>query len=135
MRYRTVWFALLAAGACATAAIGADSYPTKPIRMVVPFPPGAASDFLARTLGQKLNELYGQQVVIDNRPGAGGIVGSTLVVKSVPDGYTIGMVGQPHLMQPLLQREPPYRALDDIAPVMQVASLPNVLVVSPQLPV
>ncbi|MDB5809960.1 MAG: Tricarboxylate transport protein TctC [Betaproteobacteria bacterium] len=126
---------LLACGAMATAAIGAETYPSKPIRMVVPFPPGAASDFLARTLGQKLNELYNQQVVIDNRPGAGGIVGSTLVAKSAPDGYTLGMVGQPHLMQPLLQRVPPYRALDDIACVIQVAALPNVLVVSPQLPV
>jgi tripartite-type tricarboxylate transporter receptor subunit TctC len=119
----------------ATAALAAETYPTKPIRMIVPFPPGAASDFLARTLGLKLNELYGQQIVIDNRPGAGGIVGSTLVAKSVPDGYTLGMIGQPHLMQPLLQKEPPYRALDDISFITQVASLPNVLVVSPQLPV
>lgn len=121
--------------ACAPAAFGAETYPAKPIRLVVPFPPGAASDFLARTLGQKLNELYGQQVVIDNRPGAGGIVGSTLVAKSAPDGYTLGMVGQPHLMQPLLQKDPPYRPLDDIDCVTQVASLPNVLVVSPNLPV
>lgn len=122
---------LLAAGA----AIAQDKYPSKPIRMVVPFPPGSASDFLARTLGQKLGELYGQQVVIDNRPGAGGIVGSTLITKSAPDGYTLGMIGQPHLMQPLLQKEPPYRPLDDIASVTQVASLPNVLVVSPNLAV
>ncbi len=126
---------VLICGFAATATHGADSYPGKSIRMIVPFPPGAASDFLARTLGQKLNEMYGQQIVIDNRPGGGGIVGSTLVAKSAPDGYTLGMVGQPHLMQPLLQREPPYRALDDIAFVTQVASLPNVLVVSPQLPV
>jgi len=122
---------------CAAGAVvvAADTYPAKPIRMVVPFPPGAASDFLARTLGQKLNEQYGQQIVIDNRPGAGGVVGSTLVAKSAADGYTLGMVGQPHLMQPLLQKEPPYRPLDDIVCVTQVASLPNVLVVSPQLPV
>ena len=113
----------------------AETWPNKPIRMVVPFPPGAASDFLARVVGQKLNELYGQQVVIDNRPGAGGIVGSTLVVKSAPDGYTAGMVGQPHLMQPLLQKEPPYKPLEDISYITQVAVLPNVLVVSPQLPV
>ena len=122
---------LLAAGA----AIAQDKYPNKPIRMVVQFPPGSASDFLARTLGQKLGELYGQQVVIDNRPGAGGVVGSTLITKSAPDGYTLGMIGQPHLMQPLLQKEPPYRPLEDIASVTQVASLPNVLVVSPNLAV
>ncbi len=126
---------LLGCGWLAAGAFGAESYPAKPIRLIVPFPPGAASDFLARTLGQKLNDLYGQQVVIDNRPGGGGIVGSTLLAKSVADGYTLGMVGQPHLMQPLMQKEPPYRPLDDIACVMQVASLPNVLVVSPQLPV
>ncbi len=122
---------LLAAGA----ASAQDKYPSKPIRMLVPFPPGSASDFLARTLGQKLGELYGQQVVIDNRPGAGGIVGSTLITKGAPDGYTLGLIGQPHLMQPLLQKDPPYRAIEDIATVTQVASLPNVLVVSPNLAV
>ena len=132
--YRTLLL-VLACGVAAAPAGGAENYPAKPIRMIVPFPPGAASDFLARTLGQKLNELYGQQVVIDNRPGAGGIVGSTLIVKSAPDGYTMGMVGQPHLMQPLLQKDPPYRPIEDIAYITQVASLPNVLVVSPQLPV
>lgn len=133
---KRLWLLCFAAGmVIAPAALAADSYPNKPIRMVVPFPPGAASDFLARVLGQKLNELYGQQIVIDNRPGAGGIVGSTLVVKSAPDGYTVGMVGQPHLMQPLLQKEPPYKPLEDISYITQVAVLPNVLVVSPQLPV
>jgi len=117
----------------AGAAVGAERYPAKPIRMVVPFPPGAASDFLARTLGQKLNELYGQQVVIDNRAGGGGIVGSTLISKAAPDGYTIGMIGQPHLVNALLQKDPPYRPLEDIACVTEVASLPNVLVVSPNI--
>ena len=121
--------------AAAGAACAQGKYPDKPIRMLVPFPPGSASDFLARTLGQKMSELYGEQVVIDNRPGAGGVVGSTLLTKSAPDGYTLGMIGQPHLMQPLLQKEPPYRPLDDIACITEVASLPNVLVVSPNLPV
>ena len=133
---RRLFVSIVVACGCLTGvATGADRYPTKPVRMVVPFPPGAASDFLARTLGQKLNDLYGQQIVIDNRPGAGGIVGSTLIAKAAPDGYTLGMVGQPHLLQPLLQKVPPYRPLDDIACVTQVASLPNVLVVSPNLPV
>lgn len=125
---------LLAIGAHASAAAVAERYPSKPVRMVVPFPPGAASDFLARTVGQKLNELYGQQVVIDNRPGAGGIVGSTLIAKAGPDGYTLGMVGQPHLVNALLQKNPPYRALEDIICVIEVASLPNVLVIAPNLP-
>jgi tripartite-type tricarboxylate transporter receptor subunit TctC len=125
----------LACGWNAVAAIGADRYPARPLRMVVPFPPGAASDFLARAVGQKLNELYGQQVVIDNRPGAGGIVGSTLIAKGAADGYTLGMVGQPHLINALLQKNPPYRALEDVNCVAEVASLPNVLVIAPNLPV
>jgi tripartite-type tricarboxylate transporter receptor subunit TctC len=132
MRNRTLILAL-AGLALAGAAAGAERYPNKPIRMVVPFAPGAASDFLARTLGQKLNELYGQQVVIDNRAGGGGIVGSTLISKAVPDGYTIGMVGQPHLVNALLQKDPPYHPLEDIACVTEVAVLPNVLVVSPNI--
>ena len=125
---------LLIVFCCSVAtAMGAERYPTKPIRMIVPFPPGAASDFLARVLGQKLNELYGEQVVIDNRPGGGGIVGSTLISKAAPDGYTLGMVGQPHLVNALLQKDPPYRPLEDIACVTEVAALPNVLVVSPNI--
>jgi tripartite-type tricarboxylate transporter receptor subunit TctC len=116
-------------------AVAQDKYPEKPIRMVVPFSSGSASDFLARTLQVKLSEIYGQQIVIDNRPGAGGIIGSTLIAKGAPDGYTVGMIGQPHLMQPLMQKEPPYHPINDIATVTQVASLPNVLVVSPGLPV
>jgi tripartite-type tricarboxylate transporter receptor subunit TctC len=119
----------------AGAAIAQDKYPTKPIRMIVPFPPGSASDFLARSVGQKLNELYGQQVVIDNRAGAGGIVGSTLISKSAPDGYTLGMIGQPHLVNALLQKESSYRALEDIVAVTEVAALPNVLVITPGLQV
>jgi tripartite-type tricarboxylate transporter receptor subunit TctC len=120
--------------AATVAAQAADPYPSRPIRMIVPFPPGAASDFLARTVGQKMSERYGQQVVIDNRAGAGGVVGSTLLSNAVPDGYTVGMIGQPHLVNALLQREPPYRALEDITAVIDVASLPNVLVVTPGLP-
>jgi tripartite-type tricarboxylate transporter receptor subunit TctC len=129
---------MLGAAALAVLALPAqaqEAYPTRPIRMVVPFPPGAASDFLARTVGLKLNEKYGQQIVVDNRPGAGGVVGSTLVAKGAPDGYTLGMLGQPHLVNALLQKDPPYRALEDIAPVIEVATLPNVLVITPALPV
>lgn len=122
---------LLAAGA----AIAQDKFPAKPIRMVVPFPAGAASDFLARAIGQKLNELYGQQIVIDNRPGAGGLVGSTIVATAVPDGYTITLVGQPHLINTLIHKNPGYRPFDDFASVTEVASMPNVLVVAPNLQV
>lgn len=112
----------------------AEQYPTKPIRLVVPFPPGAASDFLARVLGQQLGELYGQQVVIDNRPGAGGLIGSQIVGKANPDGYTVGMVGQPHLSNVLIRQTPPYDPLKDFDAVGLVAVLPNVVVVGNSVP-
>jgi tripartite-type tricarboxylate transporter receptor subunit TctC len=113
----------------------AQAYPTRPIRLVVPFPPGAASDFLARVLGQKLGETWGQQVVVDNRPGAGGLIGGSVVAKANPDGYTIGLVGQPHLTAPLLSKEPPWDPFRDFTYVGLVASMPNVAVVGPGLPV
>lgn len=129
---------LIVAVACAAVSFSAmaqNKYPEKPIRMIVPFPPGSASDFLARTVGQKLNEQYGQQVVIDNRPGAGGVVGSTMITKAVPDGYTLGLIGQPYLINAILQKDAPYRALEDVATIAQVAALANVLVIAPNLPI
>jgi tripartite-type tricarboxylate transporter receptor subunit TctC len=116
-----------AAGPAASTSSG-QAYPTKPIRMVVPFPPGAASDFLARTLGQKLADGYGQQVVIDNRPGAGGLIGSQIVLKGAADGYTLAMIGQPHLSNVLIREQKAYDPLKDFAAVSLVASIPNVLV-------
>lgn len=113
----------------------ADAYPVKPIRIIVPLPPGTASDFIARVLGQSLTDTYKQQVVTDNRPGAGGLIGSNLVTKASPDGYTLGMVGAPHLVGPLLQSNPPYRPLDDIVAIVEVAAVPNVLLVAPGVPV
>lgn len=103
--------------------------------MIVPFPAGFASDFLARVVCQKLGDLYGQQFIVDNRPGGGGIIGSGLISRAAPDGYTLGMIGQPHLMNPLMQKEAPYRPLEDITPVIEVAALPSVLVIYPGLPV
>ncbi|MEI7678421.1 MAG: tripartite tricarboxylate transporter substrate binding protein [Betaproteobacteria bacterium] len=129
---------LIVAVACAAVSFSVmaqNKYPEKPIRMIVPFPPGSASDFLARTVGQKLNEQYGQQVVIDNRPGAGGVVGSTMITKAVADGYTLGMIGQPYLINAILQKDAPYRALEDVATIAQVAALANVLVIAPNLPI
>ena len=111
-----------------------QAYPSKPIRMVVPFPPGAASDFLARTVGQKLAEIYKQQVVIDNRPGAGGLIGSQIIAKAANDGYTLGMIGQPHLSNVLIREQKPYDPLKDFASISLVASLPNVIVVGNGVP-
>lgn len=110
----------------------AQNFPSKSIRLVIPFSPGAASDFLGRTIGQKLGERYGQQVVNDNRPGAGGVVGSTIVAKANPDGYTLMVLAPPHLVNALIHKEPQYRAVEDYAAVSQIATLPNMLVVPAQ---
>lgn len=125
-------FAFFLATAMSTAAVQAADYPVRPVRMLVPFSPGAASDFLARTIGQKLTEMHGQQWVPDNRPGAGGIIGSQLVSQAAPDGYTFAMIGQPHLVNALLQKDVGYRPLD-VSCVAQAASLPNVITVSPAI--
>jgi tripartite-type tricarboxylate transporter receptor subunit TctC len=119
----------------AVAPLAAQDYPNRPVRMVVPFPAGAASDFLARVLGQKLGDTWGQQVVVDNRPGAGGLIGGTVVARAAPDGYTIALIGQPHLTAPLLAKEPPWDPLKDFTHIGLVASMPNVLTVSPGFPV
>ncbi len=125
---------LVAIGAWAQAP--APTYPTKPIRLVVPFPPGGATDILARAVGQRLTEVWGQSVVIDNRPGAGGNIGTELVAKSAPDGYTLemGTVGT-HAINASLYSKLPYDHVKDFVPVILVAGVPNVLVVNPSLPV
>lgn len=111
------------------------AYPVKPIRIVVASPPGAADDFFARVIGAHLEAFYGQRVVIDNRTGAGGLIGNTLVSKANADGYTLGMVGVTRLITELVRDPPPYRALADIVGVAHVASITNVLVVTPLMPV
>ncbi len=106
-----------------------EKWPTKPIRMIVPFPNTAASDALSRILGDRLAQLYGQQFVVDNRPGAGGLIGSELIRNAAPDGYTFGMVGQPHLSNVLMREPKPYDPLKDFAAVGLVGITPNVIVV------
>src|SRR5262245_16206579 len=121
--------AALVALALAGGAHAQDRWPTKPIRMVVPFTPGAASDVLGRIVGQRLSEIYGQQIVIDNRPGAGGLIGSELVKHAAPDGYTLAMVGQPHLSNALMRgNETPYDPIKDYASISFVAFTANVIV-------
>ncbi|HTS21999.1 MAG TPA: tripartite tricarboxylate transporter substrate binding protein [Casimicrobiaceae bacterium] len=124
--------ALVAIAACASA----QPYPNKPIRLVVPFPPAGTTDILAREVGQRLTEVLGQSVVIDNRPGAGGNIGSDLVAKSAPDGYTLLMatVGT-HAINASLYSRMPYDHIRDFAPIVLVAGVPNVLEVTPSLPV
>jgi tripartite-type tricarboxylate transporter receptor subunit TctC len=109
-------------------ALAQDSWPSKPIRMIVPFTPGAASDVLGRIVGQRLSEIWGQQLVVDNRPGAGGLIGSDLTRQAAPDGYTIAMVGQPHLSNVLLREDKPYDPLNDFTAISLVGSTHNVIV-------
>ncbi|TMG78693.1 MAG: tripartite tricarboxylate transporter substrate binding protein, partial [Betaproteobacteria bacterium] len=112
----------------------ADAYPTKPIRFVVAFPPGGGTDIIARSIAQKLAERLAQQVVVDNRPGAGGNIGTDIVAKSAPDGYTIlmGSAG-PLAINASLFAKMPFDPIKDLAPVTLAASTPNVLVVHPSL--
>ena len=110
-------------------------YPQRAIKMIVPFPPAGATDIVGRIVAQKLSERLGQSVVVENRPGAGGTIGSDIAAKSAPDGYTILMAtSSTHSVGPALQKLP-YDAIRDFAAITHVANVPNVLVVSPKLPV
>jgi tripartite-type tricarboxylate transporter receptor subunit TctC len=128
--------ALVALAAAGPGISVAQSYPTKPIRLVVPFPAGGSLDVVARAIGQKLTEAWGQPVVIDNRPGAGGNIGADLVAKSAPDGYTIleGALST-HAVNVSLYAKMPYDPIKDFAPITLVAVTPNVLVLNASFPV
>jgi tripartite-type tricarboxylate transporter receptor subunit TctC len=127
--------AAIAVTVFAGSAIAQAMFPNKPIRIVVPFPPGGTTDILARAAAQKMTEAWKEQVVVDNRPGAGGNIGAELVAKAPPDGYTMlmGTVGT-HAINPSLYAKMPYDHVKDFAPVILVASVPNVLVVHPSVP-
>jgi tripartite-type tricarboxylate transporter receptor subunit TctC len=116
-----------------TASTGSgQAYPTKPIRMIVPFGPGTQSDVLARLVGQKLTESWGQQVVIENRPGAGAILGTELTAKAVPDGYTLMVGGTGALaINPGLYPKLPYDPIKDFAPITKLVIVTQTLVVNP----
>jgi tripartite-type tricarboxylate transporter receptor subunit TctC len=137
MRHFIAGTALIAALlAPAIPGANAQSYPTKPVRMIVPFPPGGATDLLARVVGQKLGEGLGHQVVIDNRPGAGGTIGSRLMLDAQPDGYTILMSSvSTHAIGPHLYATPPYDPMTDFTAITEVSFTPTVLMVSATLPV
>src|SRR6266700_2831160 len=125
------------AGLLSIPALAAEqAYPSKPIRLVVPFPAGGSLDVVARAIGQKLTEAWGQPVVIDNRPGAGGNIGADLVAKSAPDGYTIleGALST-HAVNVSLYAKMPYDPVKDFAPITLVAVTPNVLVLNASYPV
>ncbi|MDB5809647.1 MAG: hypothetical protein JWN94_1769 [Betaproteobacteria bacterium] len=120
-------FSLLTLSAVTRAAD--QSYPVKPIRFIVPFPAGGNADAIARPLADKLNERWGQQVVIDNRGGAGGVIGESLTAQAAPDGYTILYVSISHAVNPSLYKKLPYDPIKDFEPVVLAVSVPNMLVV------
>jgi tripartite-type tricarboxylate transporter receptor subunit TctC len=124
--------ALMAAAPVVHAA--AQPYPWKPIRIVVPYAPGGGGDTLARLLGPRINQQVGQFVIVDNRPGAGTIIGTDLVAKAAPDGHTLLINTSAFTINPSLQEQLPYDALRDFVAVQKLVSLPNVLVVHPSVP-
>lgn len=113
----------------------ANDYPNRPIRWIVPFSPGGATDIVARLVGQKLTEAWGQPVIVENKPGAGGIVGTNVVATAAPDGYTIGGVSLNFTIYPVLYKDVPFDIFKDISPITLVAKIPSVLVVYPKLPI
>jgi tripartite-type tricarboxylate transporter receptor subunit TctC len=121
--------------ALAATAAYAESYPTKPIRLIVPFPPGGTTDNLGRLLASRLSESLGQQVIVDNRAGAGGTLGTDFVAKSAADGYTLLFGGIGLAINASLYKNLPYDSKKDFTPIATFATVPNVLVVNPTVPV
>jgi tripartite-type tricarboxylate transporter receptor subunit TctC len=114
----------------AASSVSAQSYPSRPIHVVVPFTAGSATDTLARTLGQKLTEFSGQPVIVDNRPGAGGTIGAAMVAKSAPDGYTLLVTSAAHAYNPSIYANLPFDTQRDFVEIAAIAGQPNVLVVA-----
>jgi len=125
---------LHAVGPAGANAASASAFPTRPIRLIVPYAPGGGADTLARGIGQKLTEMQGYTVVIDNRGGGGTILGSDLAAKARPDGHTIILVASTHAVVSSLHRNLPYDPINDFSPVVRVASAPNILALHPSVP-
>ena len=122
------------AAAAQTAPGGTASFPTKPIRLIVPTTPGGGSDLVARALGQKYTQAWGQQVVVDHRPGAGMTIGIDLAAKATPDGHTLVLVNPSHAINATLMAKLPYDAVRDFTPITVIATQAYVAVVTPSLP-
>jgi tripartite-type tricarboxylate transporter receptor subunit TctC len=132
-RLRLARAAVLALALSAGAA-GAESWPSRPLAIVVPFPPGGTTDVLARAIGQELAKSLGQPVIVDNKPGAGATLGAAYVAKAKPDGYTLLMGAVHHTIATSVYKKLPYDFAKDLAPITTVALVPNVLVVNPGVP-
>ena len=117
-----------------TAARAADAFPNRPIRLVVPYPPGGGTDIVARVLGEKLRASLGQPIVVDNRGGAGGVLGTEIAAKAAPDGYTLLLVPSSHVINPNIYAKLPYDTVADFAPITMVASAAILIAVNPHVP-
>src|SRR5688572_22213267 len=124
---------LMAAGAAMAQAQTARAYPERPVRIIVPFGAGGANDVVVRIVATRLTEVLGQQVVVDNRTGAGGLIGTEIAAKAAPDGYTLLGTATPHVIFPHLHKKMPYDTLKDFAPIMQIGGQPYAITVHPSL--
>lgn len=118
----------------AASSYAAESYPARPVRLIVPFPPGGSNDIIARMLGQHVGESIGQPIVIDNRPGAGSTLGIDLAARSAPDGYTIVIISAAYSFGPSLYKKLPYDPIKSFVPVAKIGDGPNVFTVNPSVP-
>jgi len=114
--------------------VSAQQFPARPVRLIVPFPPGGATDIVGRLVAGKMQEVWRQTVVIENKPGAGTVVGTEAVAKAAPDGYTLGVVVTAHVINPSLRTSLPYDTLKDLVPVTQVSAQQLVIAANPSLP-
>jgi tripartite-type tricarboxylate transporter receptor subunit TctC len=112
----------------------AQEYPIRPIRWIVPVPPGATTDILSRIIGQKMGEAWGQQVIVDNRSGGAFVIGTDIVAKSNPDGHTIGIFLTPHVVTPFVMKDLPYDSVKDFQPITQIVFVPGVMVANAAVP-
>ena len=134
MNHRIAGLAAAALALGVPAALHAQEYPVKPIRIIVPFGAGSATDALARTIGPKMTEMWGQQVIVENRPGAGSVVGTSVAAKAPPDGYTLLVVSASHAINATLYTKLPFDPVKDFAGITPLALIPNILIVHPSLP-
>jgi tripartite-type tricarboxylate transporter receptor subunit TctC len=133
--HRSLTAALAGALGCLAApAVLAQAYPSKTVRLVVPFAAGGSTDIVARTISARLTEMWGQSVVVDNRAGGGTVIGTEIVAKSPPDGYTLLVTPAPFTINPSLLKKLPYDALNDFTPIMLINTTPLVVVVNPSVP-